>query len=140
MWECKFLWYLKFSLQYFKLTPCWLHNGSIYQALLKVILNHIRLRVFNFITNDTAATPNILCRKIWLVYRTWKLPRTSAFISTYLEYNVVFSYKVRLREVWELCRMIRNEIRTHVIAHVGQYVKFPPFRLQGLQSSLFQKL
>jgi len=37
---------------------------------LKVILDHIRLRVFNFMTNENVATQNTLCRKIWFVHRT----------------------------------------------------------------------
>jgi hypothetical protein len=49
------------------------------------------------------------------------------------------SYKIGLCEVWELCRMILNETGTHVITCVVQYVKVLPFRLHGLQSSLFQK-
>jgi len=122
LWERKFLWYLKIRLQYFELNACWLHNGSNYRGLLKVILDHIRLRMFNFMTNDNVATQNTVCRKILLVHHTRKFPRPSAFISTYLEYNVVCSYKVRFCEAWELCRMIHNEIGTQVVTRVVQYV------------------
>jgi hypothetical protein len=66
------------------------------------------------------------------------MSRLSAFISSYLDYDVVSSYKVGLREDWQLCRMTLDEIGTNVITRIIQYVQVLPFRRQGFQSSLFQ--